>query len=248
MLYKEKEKLWNKENKLFSWQTSRKVNSLLGGVETISPSSFPSGRRKNRGIPLWQHHKEITRSLLSHWSTKRFPFTTPLWKHWWLMCHFSQRCSFQVQSITSATLKPKWICVFPSRSVLFQFPHAAWWPNWETQLAASQRITCLFLPWTAIKQNFWGVSSVYFWKIPNSNPDTYHWVKPFSTTYVSSILQFNFSNSPGQGAAGMFPNCNLLSDSFLPLSLPYMCMLNSTQTAMKAFFILSSCYILPPYT
>lgn len=129
MLYNEKEKLWNKENKLFSWQTSRKVNSLFGWVETISPRSFPSGKRKNRGIPLWQHHKEITGSRLSHWSTKRFPFPPPLWKHQWLSCHFSQCCGFQIQSVTLTALKHKQVCIFASRSVLLQPPRAAWSPN-----------------------------------------------------------------------------------------------------------------------
>lgn len=64
MLYNEKEKLGNKENKLFSWETSRKVTSLLGNVETISPSSLPSRKRKNRGIPFWQDQEEITGFLL----------------------------------------------------------------------------------------------------------------------------------------------------------------------------------------
>lgn len=78
MLYNEKEKLWNKENKLFSWQRRRKVNSLLGGVETISPSSFPSRKRKNRGIPLWQHQQEITSFLLPDWTRR----SSPLLGHW----------------------------------------------------------------------------------------------------------------------------------------------------------------------
>lgn len=144
MLYNEKEKLWNKENKLFSWQTSRKVNSFLGEVETISPSSFPSRKRKNRGIPLWQLQQEITSFLLPDWNMKRFSSTPPLWKRWWLRCHVSQHCSFQVQPVASTALKSERICIFAPRSLLLQPPHAARSPKLRNSANFKSASHCVF--------------------------------------------------------------------------------------------------------
>lgn len=72
MFYNEKEKLWGKEYKLLSWETGRKVNSLLSNLKTISPSSLPSREEKNRDSllagsggndrfsPSWQHDVDLS--------------------------------------------------------------------------------------------------------------------------------------------------------------------------------------------
>lgn len=182
MLYNGKEKLWNKENKLFSWQTSRKVNSFLVKVETISSSWFPSRKWKNRGIPLWQHQQEITSFLLPDWNMKRFSSTwdtrfSPLWKHWGLCCHVSS--SLQLPSNTNEFVP------LLLRSLLLQLPHAACVPkNRETRLALSQHLTVTFSS-KKLAANPLFPSEKYF----NSDPFRSSWIKPLDTsqnTYARS--------------------------------------------------------------